>query len=552
MTMNIHAISNKRWLTIAFLLCCFLICICLPANAQVSLQQIFKKNAPAVVVIFTVDKYGKKLSFGSGFVVSAKGIVVTNHHVIKPKKGLYPDHLKIKMPNGDIYTDVWVIHSDERRDFAVLSIKAWGLATVRLGDSERLSVGDQVTAIGAPKGLEHTFSVGIVSNVRYDSKRGYHFIQHQTPISPGSSGGPLFNGQGEVIGINTFFFKGGQSLNGAIPIKYIKPYLQDRAKFTYKKYIASTTTIPKQLYKPVKPRKPLSPTPTGNYKWRFIDKNGKTVIKLQNYIYQAYSFKEGLAAVKISGGWGFLNKFGRLVFKLNVKYAGDFSEGLATVRIGKKWGYINKAGKTVIAVQYDSAAAFLPSGIAAVKVGSKWGYIDKQGTMRITPKLSNPLSKVSEGLATIRARGKGKSGSKWGFTDKRGKIMISPKFDMASSFSNGLAAVKSGNYWGYINKYGRHIIKPQFISAYPFSISGIAMVKGKRYGKPAYGYINRTGKYVIYPYYKAARSFASNGLAAVMSSKYWKYINTKGKIAINGLFYKAYSFSGGLALVQLK
>lgn len=229
--------------------------------AQLTYQQIFKENAPAVVLIRMVDSSKKIISIGSGFVVSPMGVIVTNHHVIKAK----PDaRLEIKMPNGDVYTDVWIIHEEERRDLAVIWIKTTRLPTVKLGDSDNVEVGEQVVALGNPKGLELTFTAGIVSHIRLMPEKGYRFIQHQTPISPGSSGGPLFNMKGEVIGINTFAFE-GQNLNGAVSINYVKPYLQDPPKMTYEEYAA--------LQRQIEPPKvaPLSVQPCneiiGSWNW---------------------------------------------------------------------------------------------------------------------------------------------------------------------------------------------------------------------------------------------------------------------------------------------
>jgi len=219
-----------------------------------ALKQVFKDSAPAVVRINVLDTSGKTLSFGSGFVVSPSGVIVTNHHVIKPQPGA---RLSVKLPSGDAYDDVWVIHDDERRDFAVLLVKAAGLPTVRLGDSNKVEVADEVVAIGNPKGLELTFTLGIVSAVRPMPGKDYRFIQHQAPISKGSSGGPLLNMRGEVIGINTFYFEGGQNLNGAVPVNYVKAYLNDPPKMTYAEY-ARSRGAPPQVAKVEPPALPAA------------------------------------------------------------------------------------------------------------------------------------------------------------------------------------------------------------------------------------------------------------------------------------------------------
>lgn len=235
-----------------------------PPQAAPTLQQLFKQNSPAVVLITQVDAAGKWTSLGSGFVVSSSGVIVTNNHVIAPDATAA--RLTIKLPRGDVYTDARVIYTETRRDFAVLSIKASGLPTLKVGDSDTVEVGDQVVAIGNPQGLELTFTSGIVESVRVDPDRGYRFIQHQAPISHGSSGGPLLNMKGEVIGINTFTIKDAQNLNGAIPINYIKPYFGDAPTMTWEEYARISAAPPRPTAPPAQaappaPAPPPSPTP---------------------------------------------------------------------------------------------------------------------------------------------------------------------------------------------------------------------------------------------------------------------------------------------------
>ena len=215
-----------------------------PAPAQQSspppsFQQLFKQSAPAVVLItqYTADDHWTSL--GTGFIVSSSGVIVTNNHVIAPDQGA--TRIAVKLPRGDVYNDVRIIYTEARRDFAVLSIKATGLRTLKVGDSDQVEVGDQVVAIGNPQGLDLTFTSGIVESVRLDPDKGYRFIQHQAPISHGSSGGPLLNMSGEVIGINTFSVKDSQNLNGAIPINYVKPYFGDTARMTWEEYASKVS-----------------------------------------------------------------------------------------------------------------------------------------------------------------------------------------------------------------------------------------------------------------------------------------------------------------------
>src|SRR5579864_479712 len=205
-----------------------------PAPGAPSIQELYRRASPAVVFITQIDAAGKTTSLASGFLVSPNGVVVTNHHVIDPDRGAV--HIRVKIPRGDVFTDVRIIYAEARRDFAVIALKGTGLPALPTGDSDKVEVGDRVIAIGNPKGLELTLTEGIVESVRLDPQNGYRFIQHQAPISPGSSGGPLLNMKGEVIGINAFGVRDAQNLNGAIPINYVKPYFTDQPKLTWEEW----------------------------------------------------------------------------------------------------------------------------------------------------------------------------------------------------------------------------------------------------------------------------------------------------------------------------
>jgi S1-C subfamily serine protease len=225
------------------------------AAAQPSIQELYRRASPSVVFINQVDAAGKTTSLASGFIVSPNGVIVTNHHVIDPDQGAV--HIHVKIPRGDVYTDVRVVYAEERRDFAVIQIKAAGLPALPVGDSDKVQVGDRVIAIGNPQGLELTLTEGIVENVRLDPDNGYRFIQHQAPISPGSSGGPLLNMSGQVIGINAFNVRNAQNLNGAIPINYVKPYFNDSAKLTWEEW----AHVAAGGGPPPRPAAPAAPSP---------------------------------------------------------------------------------------------------------------------------------------------------------------------------------------------------------------------------------------------------------------------------------------------------
>jgi S1-C subfamily serine protease len=175
----------------------------------------------SIVSIVMSDKDGHPIAQGSGFLISKDGLVVTNYHVIRNGRSAL-----VKLPNGTFFTVDGVLASDKIRDVAVIEAHGSDFRTLTLGDSDRLQVGEEVVAIGNPLSLESTVSNGIVSAIRTVEDEGGKFVQITAPISPGSSGGPLFNMAGQVVGITTSHLVGGQNLNFAIPINDVKIMLR--------------------------------------------------------------------------------------------------------------------------------------------------------------------------------------------------------------------------------------------------------------------------------------------------------------------------------------
>ena len=154
---------------------------------------------------------------GSGFIISADGLILTNAHVVREAK-----EVTVKLSDWREFS-AKVLGADPATDIAVLRIDAKNLPTVRLGDARQLEVGDRVLAIGAPYGLEQSATQGIVS-AKGRSLPGdavVPFIQTDAAVNPGNSGGPLFDGSGAVVGINAQIYSqsgGFQGLSFAIPI----------------------------------------------------------------------------------------------------------------------------------------------------------------------------------------------------------------------------------------------------------------------------------------------------------------------------------------------
>ena len=185
-------------------------------EAQVqSAQKIASEAFRSTVLLVMEDANGQPLSLGSGFFVD-ESHVASNLHVVE---GAVSGYAKLVRQNAK-YDIIGVTAVDSERDLVMLKISDSDAPTLPIGNSNAVRTGESVYAVGNPQGLEGTFSQGIVSSIREvgDDK----LLQITAPISPGSSGGPVLNDKGEVIGVSVATFRGGQNLNFAIPSFYLE------------------------------------------------------------------------------------------------------------------------------------------------------------------------------------------------------------------------------------------------------------------------------------------------------------------------------------------
>ena len=192
-----------------------------PAQTTLPAEDIAEKALAATVYLEMKDKNGKTLGIGSGFFVKPN-LIATNYHVIE---GAAKGTAKL-VGKYTTYNIEGVTATDKTNDLALLKVIAYGIKPLSLGDSDAVRIGATVYVAGNPKGLEGTFSDGIISSRR--DKDTKERLQMTAPISPGSSGGPVLNRKGEVIGIS---FAGhqaldAQNLNFAIPSKYLMTLLE--------------------------------------------------------------------------------------------------------------------------------------------------------------------------------------------------------------------------------------------------------------------------------------------------------------------------------------
>lgn len=226
---------------------------------------------PSVVTLTMRDRNGQPLAFGTGFVV-APSIIATNAHVIA---GSASGSAKFLTVEQSLAIEE-VVGIDQRRDLALLRVTS-SQPALPLEENRSVEVGEGIFAIGNPEGLEGTFSTGVLSAVRAFGTDTV--LQITAPISPGSSGGPVLDENGKVVGVATATFREGQNLNFAVPASYVAALLQSNAD-------------PVPLAAVDRPRKDAGTQWTGsgeaaivgeNFDWAIeFDLNGKYSLSLRN------------------------------------------------------------------------------------------------------------------------------------------------------------------------------------------------------------------------------------------------------------------------------
>jgi len=201
-----------------------------PAVVNVSAESVVRDVDP-FFGMFLGPRERQTQSLGSGLIIDANGIVLTNAHVIEGASRIVVTTLDGRELDAD------VLGSDRGADLAVLKVKARGLPAIPLGRSSDLMIGETVIAIGNPFGLSHTVTSGVLSAVgrTVPSDRGERvftdFLQTDASINPGNSGGPLVNILGEVVGINTAIIQGASGIGFAIPADRARRVVEDLLRY---------------------------------------------------------------------------------------------------------------------------------------------------------------------------------------------------------------------------------------------------------------------------------------------------------------------------------
>ncbi len=268
----------------------------------------------------------------------------------------------------------------------------------------------------------------------------------------------------------------------------------------------------------------------------FINKLGKQTIPFM--LYEAGTFKEGLAAMLIADQWGYVDKEGTVQIGADFDLAGDFSEGLAPVKIKDKWGYVDKTGKMAIEARFAAAEDF-KNGFAVVHLGKDSPEFPQKANDQLQTILKDTkmpaLKKAWLAIANSRAAG---------IIDKKGEFVFDPFYSSIQNFTDELALAKEGSTIVFLNKKGQVTLRPTCQDAKPFS-EGLAAVKVK----DKWGFISTSGATAIKANFDAVEDF-HKGLAAACVNQKWGFINKKGKWEIQPKYDVSWEgFETGVAIV---
>ena len=281
---------------------------------------------------------------------------------------------------------------------------------------------------------------------------------------------------------------------------------------------------------------------------------GKVAVKFKYD--EVRKFSEKMAAVKVNGSWGFINKSGKEVIKPEYDAASDFENGFARVKLNGRWGCINKKGKVVVPIEYNTVLP-IREGLAGVRRGyiyeEETGYVDMSGNEVVPLKSYGWFSIFSGGLASVSLS------ERFGFINKLGEVVIPLKYDEGSYFSDNIAPVKMNGKWGAIDRSGKEIILPKY-DAISYEIDKAdneiqyegfseGMLAVKLNGK--WGYVNQYGVEVVPMLFDEVATFFRGGMASVRLNDKWGYVNLSGNIVVQPKYDEANDFFDELTSVSL-
>ena len=343
-------------------------CTISTVSAQTA-PQIAEKALAATVYLEMQDSNGLPLGFGSGFFVR-DNLIATNYHVIE---GAARGTAKL-VGQFSTYTIEGVTATDQTNDLALLKVTVSGIKPLPLGNSSDVKIGATVYVAGNPRGLEGTFSNGIISSRRdkYTKER----LQMTAPISPGSSGGPVLNSKGEVIGVSFMTLVGGQNLNFAIPSRYLRELLTESTPA--KPLTQGNRSISAETYFTWGNTK----YDLGNYKGAIADYD--STIRLKPDLAKAYN-NRGIAKRKLGQHFAAIADYDTAIRLKPDDADAYYNRGIAKDKLGQHFAAIADYD-IAIRLKPDLAIAYYNRGIAKDDLGQHFAAIaDYDTAIRLKP-----------------------------------------------------------------------------------------------------------------------------------------------------------------------
>jgi cytochrome c-type biogenesis protein CcmH/NrfG len=400
--------TNRKGVLMSNALChifCLIVAILIPIDAYAkSASEVFEIASKSTVVVLGYDAKGKASSLGSG-VVMPDGSVATNCHVIEKATRLAVRYQKREYSAIKRYTDL-------DRDACTLNVIDLIAPAIRPGTTRGLKVGMRVYTIGAPQGLELTLSEGIVSSLREIDSGQY--IQTTAPISPGSSGGGLFDEEGRLIGLTSFFLAKGQNLNFALPVEWISE-LPKRHEQTALKKTRTVEWVAKAVELDAKrnwreliahSQRWTASEPKNAIAWGFLgiayNESGQTIKAIDSY-QQALRINPENSATWYNLSLAY-DKSGQTIKKIEclqktVQINSEHAN--AWYNLGTTYGQSGQTSKAieclnqVVRINPDYYTAWVNLGVAYGHLGQNAKAIDCfQQALRINPKHANALYNI--------------------------------------------------------------------------------------------------------------------------------------------------------------
>lgn len=206
------------------------------SGKDLSSTEIAAKCSPAVFSIDLLSKTGTSIGSGSGFFISSSGLAVTNYHVIQNMTSA-----KITTKDGQTYDITGVVDYNVENDLALIQVNGIGFPYLNVGNSDSATTGANIYAIGYPLGIGQTVTPGAITNASHVSD-GINYIMINASISSGSSGGALIDSKGNVIGVTSAYYSGGQNLNLAVPINLLSSLSKTKTPVSLATLFAKTFT----------------------------------------------------------------------------------------------------------------------------------------------------------------------------------------------------------------------------------------------------------------------------------------------------------------------